>query len=412
MARQVTRLTRQALYDLVWSEPLRIIAPRYGVSDVALGKACKRHKVPRPGVGYWAIKAAGHHVRKQPLPKLAADEAKLDEIVLGGGGSTNPYLAMRPAAADAAPAEIGPVSDQRRFEALAEHQIEVPDVIEKFRPDVKKAGAALRQKPAGGGVIRRADQCGCVDIRVAFATIGRAQRIMHTLLNALEARGFAVLVERRSHDQKGSQTSVRVGEDKVSFCLEEKTEQVERPKQRVNGYGAQSYFTAPHPRYDTVATGALVLRIDEYTHGGRVSWADGKIQRVEHCLNDFVVGCVAASEALKERRLEFEARERERLAEEQRREQRALERAHHEARRKTLDRQIAAWERARVIREYVSEMREAAAGAAEQGSPLDTWLAWISAYANRIDPRSDPSSAAYDPTEQDLWDARYNRSDR
>ena len=31
-------LTRQQLYDLIWSEPMKTVAPRFGVSDVALAK--------------------------------------------------------------------------------------------------------------------------------------------------------------------------------------------------------------------------------------------------------------------------------------------------------------------------------------------------------------------------------------
>lgn len=36
---------RQQLYDLVWSEPLTLLAPRFGMSDVALAKICKRHSM-------------------------------------------------------------------------------------------------------------------------------------------------------------------------------------------------------------------------------------------------------------------------------------------------------------------------------------------------------------------------------
>ena len=45
---------RQTLYDETWSEPLTKLAKRYGVTDVALAKVCKKLNVPRPGRGYWA----------------------------------------------------------------------------------------------------------------------------------------------------------------------------------------------------------------------------------------------------------------------------------------------------------------------------------------------------------------------
>ena len=33
-------LTRQALYDLVWSKPMREVAKDFGISDVGLAKRC------------------------------------------------------------------------------------------------------------------------------------------------------------------------------------------------------------------------------------------------------------------------------------------------------------------------------------------------------------------------------------
>jgi hypothetical protein len=44
------------------------VVKRYGVSDVAIHKACKRLKVPVPPRGYWAKLRAGHKVTREPLP--------------------------------------------------------------------------------------------------------------------------------------------------------------------------------------------------------------------------------------------------------------------------------------------------------------------------------------------------------
>ena len=47
-------LNREDLYALVWSEPMVKVARRFGISDVGLAKACRRHKIPLPGRAYWA----------------------------------------------------------------------------------------------------------------------------------------------------------------------------------------------------------------------------------------------------------------------------------------------------------------------------------------------------------------------
>jgi len=78
------RVTRQELYDLVWSEPISKLAARFGVSGVALAKACDKMQVPVPPRGWWAQKAAG---------KSSAVQARLgprppgldDEVIIGGG---------------------------------------------------------------------------------------------------------------------------------------------------------------------------------------------------------------------------------------------------------------------------------------------------------------------------------------
>lgn len=68
---------REELYQRVWAQPMQRIAKEYGVSDVALARACKRRGVPVPGVGYWAKKAAGKPVPEQPpLPPEQTDSKR------------------------------------------------------------------------------------------------------------------------------------------------------------------------------------------------------------------------------------------------------------------------------------------------------------------------------------------------
>jgi hypothetical protein len=45
-------LTREQLYDEVWSEPMATLAQKYGLSDVGLAKICRKLDVPVPWRGY------------------------------------------------------------------------------------------------------------------------------------------------------------------------------------------------------------------------------------------------------------------------------------------------------------------------------------------------------------------------
>lgn len=67
----MSRYNREKIYEEIWAEPILHVAKRYSMSDVGLGKICKKLKIPRPGLGYWAKKAAGKPVpTRPPLPEL------------------------------------------------------------------------------------------------------------------------------------------------------------------------------------------------------------------------------------------------------------------------------------------------------------------------------------------------------
>lgn len=61
-----SRYDRQRLYEDVWTDPTQQVAKRYGVSDVAIAKACALLDIPKPPRGYWAKKAAGQKLPNRP----------------------------------------------------------------------------------------------------------------------------------------------------------------------------------------------------------------------------------------------------------------------------------------------------------------------------------------------------------
>ncbi len=67
------KLTREELYELVWSMPMTHAAKKLGISDVMLGKICKERDIPRPVRGYWAAVNMGSKKKnfsKPPLPEI------------------------------------------------------------------------------------------------------------------------------------------------------------------------------------------------------------------------------------------------------------------------------------------------------------------------------------------------------
>jgi hypothetical protein len=79
------RLNRKELYDLVWSKPMKTLSARFGISDVALKKACARAGIPTPERGYWAKKDAGKEVFHPAFPLRPPGMS--DEVEIGAGGN-------------------------------------------------------------------------------------------------------------------------------------------------------------------------------------------------------------------------------------------------------------------------------------------------------------------------------------
>jgi hypothetical protein len=67
-------LTREQLYELVWSKPMQHIAKDYGVSDRSMAKLCARNQVPVPPRGHWAKKISGYKIDQPPLLTFIAKE--------------------------------------------------------------------------------------------------------------------------------------------------------------------------------------------------------------------------------------------------------------------------------------------------------------------------------------------------
>ena len=62
-------VSREALYKMVWSEPMLRVAARFGVSSSYMARVCTLLNVPRPERGYWAKLAVGKAPKQPPLPE-------------------------------------------------------------------------------------------------------------------------------------------------------------------------------------------------------------------------------------------------------------------------------------------------------------------------------------------------------
>jgi hypothetical protein len=257
-------LTREELYELVWSEPMSVSSLKLGLSDVGLAKVCRRLRVPRPWRGYWARKSAGQRVSRTPLAKLALSaEESLKTVTIKA------RAALR---GEPRPLESGPVADQQRFEAAGLNKISVADRLEDPHPLTAQTVAALRRaKPSQHGILQ--PKSDCLDVQVTLDSSDRAMCILDALLKALDVRGYPTNVRKNG---ERSVMSVRIMEEDIAIKLTEQVDRVERKSDTKKSIWSSI-------EYEWIPTGKLTLRIDAWTHGTRQSWSDGKQQRVENC---------------------------------------------------------------------------------------------------------------------------------
>ncbi len=62
-------ITREELYELVWSEPMTKVADRYGISGSYMARVCALLNIPRSRRGYWAKVAVGKAPARIALPE-------------------------------------------------------------------------------------------------------------------------------------------------------------------------------------------------------------------------------------------------------------------------------------------------------------------------------------------------------
>ena len=362
---------RDELYQKVWGRPLIKVAQEYGVSAVALGKACRKLLVPVPGRGHWAKLVHGHDgVPKPPLPKLdkvpvvcrsarpqqkettASNEidpefAAIDQLLSSG--------ALKPLAID--PSAKSHVLIRRTAARLRSHS----------RKNEK--GILLPREPGG------------LDVMVTANRLERALQVMSQVLAVLEAQGFTV-------EATDKDVSVAcINGQQVVFGIEEVIRRNVILKPRV-----------PQPKdrwdYDRIVsyepTGVLALII----HSGswrsqslRKRWADAKTQRVEDLIPDFVAGLMRTAVVLRREEEELKQRELER---QKRAEEMVKLREQVEAEEKKMEQfnqWVDGWERAERLRRFIATYAEKTSRwSAERQPHYKEWIEWANRQADRIDP--------------------------
>jgi hypothetical protein len=361
--KETVTMTRREMYDLVWSKPMRELAGELGFSDVALGKWCRSHDMPTPGVGYWQKVAAGKRVLKPKLRDPDRDETFQVTFTRYAPGEVRE---------DPPPAPPREVPEFEVFEGLPENRIVVADTLTRPHPLVAHTKAAFAPNRGERAYSRERP---ALNVRVSPGLLPRALLIMDTLIKALEARGMRVTVETVFHK---TYTFAYLGGVRVPFDL-------------IEGQCKGEVYDDWSKKMKTsfVLSGQLVLRVCSEQWGWKKEWRDKEgRRRIEDCLNKFMIGLHEEAENVKawDHRQEQQRIEREdaRCREEELRRRKEAE----AAKVRELEAFVQNWKMAADIRGFLDavEQKHAENGGIEKDSDLGRWIQWGRSHAEHLDP--------------------------
>lgn len=384
-------LSRQELYELVWTTPISRLATRFGLSDVGLAKICKKHLIPRPPRGYWARLQHGKRVRKARLPTLRDDA--LENIVIAPVQTV-----LRSRATD------DPLPEPKQIRVTVSSSLTDPHpLVEKTRRSLEKAKVGEQ-----GLLLPRARRI--LDVSISPATVERALCILDALLKTLESRGNEVTIEVEDDQSKAV---AEIDGEAIPFCLFEDLLQEERaltPKELKEKEDWPWRYR--NPVYQYTPSGRLVLRADTSAgYGARRRWADGKRRRVEDHLPVFIAALYRFAEELKIRRQEQEERRRRQEQWERERAEKLRLIQEEEERLKGLLADVEAWHQSQRIHAYIEDVVrrvEAARDSSESDEQLQAWASWASQHADRLDPLIEGPPSVLD--EKSKWQSSYGPS--
>ena len=222
-------------------------------------------------------------------------------------------------------------------------------------------------------------------VYVSREQMGRALRIFKALLLVLEERGCKFSWP----EEENSILSLIVDGETLKFGICEifnaKPHVLTRPKEKKPHYFA--------PRWDYQLTGRLRLFIGEipYASEGRKSWSDARYQRLENCIESFVLGLRVAARATKRNRLKREEEERRREQEREQEEKEEKIAREQDRKARFITELMRDWQRSGSLRAFAKALGEAADQSKlsdQEKSDIQQVVDWTCDYAKSLDPIS------------------------
>jgi hypothetical protein len=366
--------TRQDLYDQVWSEPIRTVANRFGVSDVWLKKCCAKADIPVPHRGYWAKLHAGKPVARAKLPLRAPGQP--DSVQIG----QEPYRHWTPVDLEAElamPAPVPPIFDEP-IEDLRERAIKMVGKA-AYRRDLASPHPAIAKVLAdnegrrrkGDGVPYRLRWC---EPLFTSPFERRRLKVLSSLFEALAKVGVSPWIS----DDEARNIGLVVGAQRVAIRLDHPETKPDRDGRFRTREGFADVLRLAIASTDKVwadtAESALEIHLTEIAVEILVA---GEAQLRANAQDDYARAC--------QRRLGFEQKLAAQNAAAIRHARELVMKAERERRRNLL-RMAAEHRKAEQMRSLIDQVVRVRGADPFQADGVAKWAEWARAVADRTDP--------------------------
>ena len=353
------QLTREQLYEKVWAVPTTQLAAELGISDVALGKRCKKLNVPKPTPGYWAKVAAGQKPEKAPLPPTTA-------------------VVFVQAAAKPLPKVLS-----------------LPETIEQWHPLAAELLRKLTATKPNYDKRLWSEELTLPKVKVGKGSIELAAKCFHVIVSNVESVGIPFRKGQGYHNPG----FFRKGNDRLYLGIEEElVESTETIRRRS--------WQAPEER--RIPSGRLTFSLykDRYSNRDAKQWKDDGKTSLEALLAEIVAEIrryfVAAQKRREQEAIErekqrieserhwreYQAKEAIRLEQERKQKHKETMEATAHTRSEDLIKAAEWWRLHRVTVEFINECEHRWRGnpAGELTAEQQAWLTWARENAKAMSP--------------------------
>ena len=253
-------ITRCELYEKLWAKPIEQLTVELGVSQAVIIAICRKRDIPYPWKDFWKKKSK--EPKKLPDPRCNPTYCIINV--------EEQYIALE---AVEQPQTIKYLEDALLQESTRP-RIKVGESLSTCHPFIRNMNKLLKEekteydrtgKSLGSWVraFQPSTRCG-IQVRTQ---VKRAKLIMGAIFDACVERGYTIV-----EDCTWKQT-VLVNGHEVSFELKEDGQN------------------------------RLRLILENWSTTAQQSWSDGKVQRVEGCLNSFMDSVIVKAAVLMDRDL-------------------------------------------------------------------------------------------------------------